>query len=283
MLRKQLHQVQQQHEETRLQFFDLQERHSALETRHREVTAANRRHVRGLERRLDAERGGQSMEADERNAEIPTEDQTAPGPVEYVQQSELRSISTGQRVAVLRDGGAACLGTVRFVGRTLFAAGEWVGVEVDDAEGGRHDGEVDGMRYFSCRSGHGLFVRPSAVASERRNCRRCVRVGSDPRSPRPRPRTVSRRSHSRSSERPPTYQTSTRGAPERSRSGAPDPYLTLAVSLKERLEDTNRRLESAERQLARQPGSPTPAPVSPLRSPARPGSRLEAGGSVSPF
>jgi hypothetical protein len=58
-------------------------------------------------------------------------------------------------------------GVVRFTGTTLFAPGEWVGLEL--AEGGRHDGEVDGHRYFACPPDKGLFVRPSAVQLENAN------------------------------------------------------------------------------------------------------------------
>ena len=53
-------------------------------------------------------------------------------------------------------------GTVRFVGETQFRAGQWVGVELDGPDG-RHSGEIDGVRYFTCSANHGLFVRPNAV------------------------------------------------------------------------------------------------------------------------
>ena len=38
------------------------------------------------------------------------------------------------------------VGTVRFVGRTSFAEGVWVGLELDYA-GGKNNGSVDGIRY----------------------------------------------------------------------------------------------------------------------------------------
>ena len=40
---------------------------------------------------------------------------------------------------------------------------QWVGVELD-VPVGRHDGVAkNGRRYFQCRPGHGLFVRPEMV------------------------------------------------------------------------------------------------------------------------
>jgi len=52
-------------------------------------------------------------------------------------------------------------GIVRYVGTTQFAAGEWVGVELNT--GGVHDGTVMGVEYFSCAPGKGVFCQPSDV------------------------------------------------------------------------------------------------------------------------
>lgn len=54
------------------------------------------------------------------------------------------------------------VGTVRFVGPTSFAAGKWVGVELDAATG-KNDGSVAGTRYFTCELGRGVFVRDRMV------------------------------------------------------------------------------------------------------------------------
>eukprot|EP00930_Biecheleria_cincta_P040549 TRINITY_DN27776_c0_g1_i1.p1 TRINITY_DN27776_c0_g1~~TRINITY_DN27776_c0_g1_i1.p1 ORF type:complete len:847 (+),score=149.56 TRINITY_DN27776_c0_g1_i1:109-2649(+) len=59
----------------------------------------------------------------------------------------------GQRVKV-----SAYPGTVRFVGETHFAPGEWVGVDLDPPVG-KNDGSVQNVQYFSCKKNHGLFVR----------------------------------------------------------------------------------------------------------------------------
>jgi dynactin 1 len=53
-------------------------------------------------------------------------------------------------------------GTIRFVGGTHFAQGEWVGVELED-DSGKNDGSVQGERYFDCDPGRGMFVRPGTV------------------------------------------------------------------------------------------------------------------------
>jgi dynactin 1 len=49
-------------------------------------------------------------------------------------------------------------GVVRFMGTVDFSTGIWVGLELPDASG-KNDGSVQGRKYFSCKSRHGLFVR----------------------------------------------------------------------------------------------------------------------------
>lgn len=69
------------------------------------------------------------------------------------------SVRVGSRVELDMLGVWA---TVRFSGRTLFAPGQWVGLELD-TPCGKHDGTVEGERYFECASGRGIFVRPSTL------------------------------------------------------------------------------------------------------------------------
>lgn len=71
-----------------------------------------------------------------------------------------QEISTGT-VITLTDGRQA---TVRFIGLTHFANGEWIGVELTDATG-KNDGEVQGERYFQCEPGFGMFIRPTAIGT----------------------------------------------------------------------------------------------------------------------
>lgn len=54
-------------------------------------------------------------------------------------------------------------GVIRYVGLVDFADGLWLGVELKTPKG-KHDGCVQGHRYFTCRPGHGLLVRPSRVS-----------------------------------------------------------------------------------------------------------------------
>ncbi|CAL8104193.1 unnamed protein product [Calicophoron daubneyi] len=54
------------------------------------------------------------------------------------------------------------IGIVRYIGPITFADGIWLGIELRKPRG-RHDGSVAGKRYFTCRPGHGLLVRPSRV------------------------------------------------------------------------------------------------------------------------
>lgn len=48
-------------------------------------------------------------------------------------------------------------GTVKYVGSARFAPGEWVGVELDAAEG-MHNGSVMGVTYFECAAKKGIFA-----------------------------------------------------------------------------------------------------------------------------
>jgi len=53
-------------------------------------------------------------------------------------------------------------GLVRFYGATSFSPGKWVGVELNEPAG-KNDGTVQGVKYFTCKPNHGMFIRPSQV------------------------------------------------------------------------------------------------------------------------
>lgn len=66
-------------------------------------------------------------------------------------------LKAGDRVLV-RLGKYRELGTLRYIGLTRFAAGEWCGVEVDKPLG-KNDGSMRDERLFTCEPRHGIFVR----------------------------------------------------------------------------------------------------------------------------
>lgn len=70
----------------------------------------------------------------------------------------MSDLKVGLRIE-LADGRFAI---VRYIGQPHFAAGDWVGVELED-DSGKNDGSVQGERYFDCEMGRGMFVRPQAI------------------------------------------------------------------------------------------------------------------------
>jgi tubulin-specific chaperone B len=97
-----------------------------------------------MTRALEKKRGGKLAEV----AEPPPADVAAECRVEVSARVEVRP--GGKR------------GVVRHVGNGLHGLppGWWIGVEFDEPVG-KNDGEVKGVRYFTCGKAHGGFVRPS--------------------------------------------------------------------------------------------------------------------------
>ena len=75
-----------------------------------------------------------------------------------IEDDDTLSFKIGERVLI----GQKMSGTIRFVGKTMFAPGTWIGVELDLAKG-TNDGSLGGIRYFMCEPSHGLFAPPSKV------------------------------------------------------------------------------------------------------------------------
>ncbi|XP_076015502.1 CAP-Gly domain-containing linker protein 4 [Genypterus blacodes] len=67
-------------------------------------------------------------------------------------------VRLGERVLVVGQR----TGVVQFCGKTGFAPGLWLGIELDKPSG-KNDGSVGGVRYFSCPPKHGVFAPPSRV------------------------------------------------------------------------------------------------------------------------
>jgi tubulin-folding cofactor B len=77
------------------------------------------------------------------------------------QAADQKGIKVGARCQV----NSLKRGTVRYVGPVPEIKGShrvWVGVEYDEPVG-RHDGAINGSRYFSARTNTGAFVKPEAV------------------------------------------------------------------------------------------------------------------------
>ncbi|KAJ0095427.1 hypothetical protein Patl1_15473 [Pistacia atlantica] len=68
------------------------------------------------------------------------------------------SFKLGQRVHSAND--TRRIGTVKYVGEVQGYSGTWIGVDWDGDGNGKHDGSVNGVRYFNARSEKsGSFVR----------------------------------------------------------------------------------------------------------------------------
>jgi len=56
-------------------------------------------------------------------------------------------------------------GQCKFIGSTSFASGVWVGIVLDSGAHGNTNGSVFGRKYFTCRDGKGVFVRPQKIVA----------------------------------------------------------------------------------------------------------------------
>jgi len=83
-----------------------------------------------------------------------------------VRKSAETKISVGDRVSATGKKGNKATetqeGIVRFLGKTAFAEGDWVGIELD-FDGGKNDGSVAGKSYFSCPPNRGIFHKLTNV------------------------------------------------------------------------------------------------------------------------
>nr|XP_043904776.1 kinesin-like protein KIF13B isoform X1 [Solea senegalensis] len=118
--------------------------------------------LKSFHRMLDEEDPGAGDQASSVNLSVPLEG------LEIISDSEEGDAATSAVLPEwLKEGefvtvGANKSGTVRYVGPTDFAAGTWVGVELE-VPAGKNDGSVGGKHYFHCNPGYGVLVRPNRV------------------------------------------------------------------------------------------------------------------------
>ncbi|XP_005089073.1 tubulin-folding cofactor B [Aplysia californica] len=81
---------------------------------------------------------------------------------EQAEDEKAASLKVNDRCEVRVSGQPSRRGVVKYVGKTEFKPGTWVGVHYDEPHG-KNDGSVGGKRYFECPPKYGGFVRPSNI------------------------------------------------------------------------------------------------------------------------
>ena len=71
------------------------------------------------------------------------------------------------------------MAVVKYVGRVSFSEGIWLGLELRTPRSNRHDGVVEGRRYFQCGHNKGVMLRPKMVSVHGINGDKLVRPLSD--------------------------------------------------------------------------------------------------------
>eukprot|EP00485_Elphidium_margaritaceum_P005761 CAMPEP_0202689130 /NCGR_PEP_ID=MMETSP1385-20130828/4471_1 /ASSEMBLY_ACC=CAM_ASM_000861 /TAXON_ID=933848 /ORGANISM="Elphidium margaritaceum" /LENGTH=1090 /DNA_ID=CAMNT_0049344223 /DNA_START=33 /DNA_END=3305 /DNA_ORIENTATION=+ len=75
-------------------------------------------------------------------------------------KTKVTSLAMGDTVKLTKGR----LGLVRFIGKTQFGLGEWIGIELyNELMKTRHNGAVIGKRYFRCPANRGVFVRRALI------------------------------------------------------------------------------------------------------------------------
>jgi len=82
---------------------------------------------------------------------------------EKAEQDLVDQMKVGDRCQTSVPGSGTRRGTVKYLGKTSFKEGLWVGIQYDEPLG-KNDGSVNGKRYFECPEKYGGFVKPCHVS-----------------------------------------------------------------------------------------------------------------------
>ncbi|XP_074635396.1 CAP-Gly domain-containing linker protein 3-like isoform X3 [Acropora palmata] len=117
-----------------------------------------------------------SSQASSRSNSTPGSRSNSPVPMSQVNgMDETLGFQIGDGVTVAGQKS----GIIRFIGRTQFSTGVWLGIELDQPVG-KNDGSVSGIRYFDCKPSHGVFAPPSKVTRTGNHSQRGFAIPSVP-------------------------------------------------------------------------------------------------------
>jgi len=158
-IEKRYESVEERHESPRERNESEEARHESQQERHEskeEGPVSKEERHESTQERHESTKGCESKEEGHESKEQSLEIQEGTAPIAGEGTASSDAIRIGSRVSTAYGD----LGTVRYRGSTHFKEGEWVGVELDKPKG-KNDGEVRGVRYFSCRAHYGLFTKAS--------------------------------------------------------------------------------------------------------------------------
>eukprot|EP00090_Calanus_glacialis_P040977 TRINITY_DN7180_c0_g1_i2.p1 TRINITY_DN7180_c0_g1~~TRINITY_DN7180_c0_g1_i2.p1 ORF type:complete len:672 (+),score=124.75 TRINITY_DN7180_c0_g1_i2:72-2087(+) len=92
----------------------------------------------------------------------------------FKKKLDKKYLEVGQGVMCIHNREMA---VVKYIGHTDFAPGIWVGLEIKNPKG-KHNGIVKERRYFTCKEGHGVMVKPRTLSVHGINGQELVRPES---------------------------------------------------------------------------------------------------------